>query len=572
MSDPVSAADPWVYLDVAVSQVQTWISRTPRLRLRRGASFLLAQVTAQRAHTWLPAPWQWNDEAGEISGVIALKRPAAGEPDLRDSCLAIATEVVARLAPQIPYAAISVDWGIGASYVQAHDDMLQRRSTDRLLEPLPLADESIVSRPCGGCGAHAVVDFFDIRDHRTEVCAECMARHRAAGFMTGQEVDEWPTSMQELYGNLVAQPSDPIDSNWFPDDFSQLARLWSTNPQTQLATIYADGNRVGTCLDALIDVTVQALPECDLAEPGAGCPEAAKVAKADLVNAIDTATKSALASAVQTALPGTPDASGSGLGWRPVIVHVAAGDDMIVSVPAEFAWPFLRSLSDTFTALSTAALKSQVVKATAAPAHACLRPFLETTLSLGIGMVFHHLSHPIDDAITRADAEMKTAKGQGRGAVPTVSFLDLTADGERRPTKERVWQLSTPEPGDTLPSVSDPATAGTLQAIADIDTAGRQTLLTLVRDALAQQDNEPTPTGEPGSEMAWQALERRIDAMRRQAIRVIYPARTQPPSSDELHQLRRYLDAARWWHNGTTPDAQPPDGEPEAGQPSPGGN
>lgn len=61
------------YLDVAAVRIQDWLGRTPDLKFRRGASVLLSEATAPDA--WkgrLPAGAAWNDEAGNVDGVVSL--------------------------------------------------------------------------------------------------------------------------------------------------------------------------------------------------------------------------------------------------------------------------------------------------------------------------------------------------------------------------------------------------------------------------------------------------------------------------------------------------------------------
>ena len=61
------------YLDVSAVRIQDWLTRTPDLKFRRGASVLLTEATAR--DVWekqMPPGMRWNDEAGELDGVVAL--------------------------------------------------------------------------------------------------------------------------------------------------------------------------------------------------------------------------------------------------------------------------------------------------------------------------------------------------------------------------------------------------------------------------------------------------------------------------------------------------------------------
>ena len=89
--------------------------------------------------------------------------------------------------------------------------------------------------------------------------------------------------------------------------------------------------------------------------------------------ALDSATRAALADAVTGTFPGAE---------RPgVLVHLAGGDDLMVSVPAGDAWPFLHTL--------LAAFGARFAQAADWPDQ--LRGRLP---SLSAGTVFHHQSAP----------------------------------------------------------------------------------------------------------------------------------------------------------------------------------
>src|SRR6185437_9975847 len=62
------------YVDISAVRIQQWLSRTPDLRFRRGASVLLSRATSEESwESRLPAGTKWNDEAGSVDGVVSLK-------------------------------------------------------------------------------------------------------------------------------------------------------------------------------------------------------------------------------------------------------------------------------------------------------------------------------------------------------------------------------------------------------------------------------------------------------------------------------------------------------------------
>src|SRR6185437_2163800 len=103
--------------------------------------------------------------------------------------------------------------------------------------------------------------------------------------------------------------------------------------------------------------------------------------------------------------------------WKepPVLVNLAGGDDLLVSVPAADAWLFTKTLLTTFSAIFRN-------KASTLP------PDVKNQVpTLSAGLVFHHVKNPFSDVVRHADEQLKQAKRKAPGAA-AVAFLDLTAD------------------------------------------------------------------------------------------------------------------------------------------------
>ena len=90
MTEPPTTNTDFWYVDVSAVRIQTWLGRTGAVRLRRGASYRLTslssklEVEALLASQGAGAGVEWNDEAGEVSGVICLRFPAAGLTEEQD--------------------------------------------------------------------------------------------------------------------------------------------------------------------------------------------------------------------------------------------------------------------------------------------------------------------------------------------------------------------------------------------------------------------------------------------------------------------------------------------------------
>ena len=166
---------------------------------------------------------------------------------------------------------------------------------------------------------------------------------------------------------------------------------------TQLALIYADGNKVGAFLS----------------EAAKAAREGGRPAKSDIVPALDQATLAALADAIIDRFRGWPR--------PPVLANLAGGDDLLVSVPAIDAWMFVRTLLEAFGQRIDAATRGWP------------ESVRDQLPSLSAGLVFHHMTAPFSDVVRIAEEQLRAAKKARRGTEPTVAFLDLTADGGHQP-------------------------------------------------------------------------------------------------------------------------------------------
>jgi hypothetical protein len=511
-----AGAEQRYYLDVSAVRIQEWLARTPSLKQWRGASAMLSEATAQ--DTWkgmLPAGTEWNDEAGDLAGVVSLRAVGGPPEEVREVLAAAAREVAVELRRALPYCPIRGYIGAGPSYAVAYKEIDRaRRADSAVVDAAPAPAEVILAMSCQTClQAGAVEQIRDDDGQDRRVCGECARRRSAAGRTTGQGAAV-PKAEAVLRDALVElghpQPR-------FPDNSQELAAAGDTSgARTQVALVYADGNRVGAFLARAADLAARH-----------GRPH-----KDEIVTAIGRATVAALAVTVRD-LFGTRDV-------LPVIAHVADGDDVMVSVPAPDAWPFVRRLLVEFT--------TQLAAYTASwpPETGRALP------SLSAGVVFHHHSHPFSDAVQLAKRRLRSAKERVEGRVSTVDFLDLTADGDQAPARRAM----------TLPDIDSKAQV--LDRVAVLPRAQRATLLGLCREA-AEQDqpgvdhrDKILPNGGP-AETAAQALARRLVELNAvplwQAIGLSVPADvTQaqeqmagPDRVTERAELRAVLDLARWW-------------------------
>jgi hypothetical protein len=498
------AAERW-YLDVSALRIQEWLARTPRLRFRRGASVLVSEVTEEQA--WggrLPAGTEWNHEAGNVDGVVSLlltsapeapggpAREEAGEDAARAAAREAAAEVVRGMRERMPCLHIQAVLGHGQSYAQAYEEMKRaRRDGIVLLDSPPAPQELILAKPCDQCRSAAAIHrrVEIIRNkaprepERADLCDDCHRRFEAAGGTRG--TGRSPLPERRLRAVLQSQGMAVAD---FADDFAEVAeggRFREDDAATQVALVYADGNRVGDFLQKL---------------SSAG---RAAIGKSEIARLIDQATIGAVADAVIDRFPG----------WkRPMmIVHIAGGDDLLISLPAADAWQFTRTLLTAFGTRTGQAASAGI----AAP-------------TMSAGLIFAHRTHPFSDLVRIAGRELRTAKDKTRGSEAAISFRDLTADGGE-PLNHRVPV--------TLAYLADHAAA--LADIEKIPPSRRQALLALLRqgaigDAIRRltdfEDNRPL----------WEVVAGRGATAEQ--------ARQELTGSEARHrELRQLLDIARHW-------------------------
>jgi hypothetical protein len=499
---PASLAPPPVrrYVDISAIRIQDWLGRTPDLKFRRGGSVLLSEATARKA--WdgrLPPGARWNEEAGEVDGVVSLvldppdSGTAAGAlTGAASDALAVASHVARRMREVMPHCHIQAVAGCGESYAAAYPAMAKaRRDGDLLIDSPSAPPELILAKPCDQCrSAAATRPGVPVaqKEEPVDLCAECAARLDAAGRTAGRP-SQAPLPERRLREALGEAGMTVTDFSATFADMAAAGVRDRDDAATQLALIYADGNKVGAFLSRAASI-----------EDGPG--------KEEIVPLLDKATLGALAQAVIDRFEGWPE--------PPVLVNLAGGDDLLVSVPAADAWLFTKTLLTAFTAF----LRNKTDGVWSREAR-------ENIPTLAAGMVFHYVKTPFSDVVRLTAEQLRFAKAKTGGGA-AVAFLDLTADG------------SQPPPG-RLPVALDYLTvnAGRLQQVADLPPSRRHTLLGLLRDGRVEDfiarltDFDSKPLWEiaagPGADAP--------------AVRTALTA-----SETKRDELRRALDIARHWH------------------------
>jgi hypothetical protein len=524
---PAPAREIRHYLDVSAVRIQDWLTRTPDLKFRRGASVLLTEATARDAVDGeMPPGMRWNDQAGELDGVVTLVVEDSVADDEVEACLEAAAHAVAgRMRAIMPYCPVQAVSGQGDSYAAAYEEMEQaRRDGSYLADSPPVPPEVILAKPCDQCRSAAAVRqgiTIIAAEPRKDLCLDCHARFDAAGGTKGD--DHRRRSPQPERRMKEALQAAGMQVTGFPDNFKAMAAAGQHDKDdaaTQLALIYADGNKVGAFLS-----------EAARYARRGGSP-----AKADIVPALDHATVTALADAIMNRFGG----------WSrpPVLANLAGGDDLLVSVPAIDAWLFVRTLLEAFGTRLEEGTRGWP------------KPVRELVPSLSAGLVFHHLTAPFSDVLRIAEGQLDLAKKAGRGEGPAVAFLDLTADGGHEP------------PGrEPLTLAYLTRNGGLLERIERIPKSRRETLVTLHRQAFETD----VTGGRADAETPGEEFIRRLTDLDNRPLWEAAAGRGAGPDDarraiagrpETLDELRRLLDVARYWH--TAPRAETAPRIPEA--------
>lgn len=424
----------WTYIDVAAHRIQHYISRTPRLKGQRGASGWLSGATDRDeldrvlARSPRLSGWQAvvNRDAGEADGLVPVRVPAGVDPR------PVAEEITRHLRSALPAIELRAIWGSGGTYIEAYRDHLLGQRSEPPLVSLPPVSEFPLLASCAECRAAPAVEKLDIHEKKdVPVCLDCRARYddryRQPGL--GHEGRVYREEIRLLCG----LGRDPVTDT--VQDFEELAALGSADTnRNHLATVYADGNMIGAFLGRV----------AARGDPGL---------KAVISTAISRATRESLREAAATI-------AGQGGGRVPVVPHIVGGDDLVVSVVADRAWPFVLAYLGAFRR------RLRAVRGVDADLFEPVPP------TASCGVVFAHAKFPFRRAVELAAGRLRVAKTQLCGAVPAVAWLDVTRDGEQPPPGQDAWTL------DDLCAFSDalaglrggiePSGRATLERLADV--------------------------------------------------------------------------------------------------------
>lgn len=510
------------YVCIAAVRIQTWIARTPQLKLMRGASIALHECTrppiegeAHRIDDALGTSGAARCKAaGNVDGVVVFE---CDGPDTARVATAAAVDVLRHQLPAIEWEV----WGREATdYFEAfrhrQDPQTWRLSILSAGRPLGLAES------CGAC-RQEVVDLdgptlpTDDDDERTRLGIDCAARYNA----------------QEKWGQRQEKQIDRENDRWiswpgisgrWPDGFAELCRQGGldptpsddaghetnrrSRPATHLATIAADGNSMGLLFSELRTHAEKILPRA-----------------VALLN--DTAHEAVEWAAQQ--------AGAAGAEVKIALPHYVGGDDILVSVPAWAGWRFAVELAERFDQfrVELTGLIEEHAPALTTDGSSFMR-VLEG-VSLGVGMVFAHYTYPFAESRRFAHDAMREAKKDTQGRHSAVGWTDLTESVEAAPRVVPISEARRQFPVECQPPVFR------------YTPSARSQLGKMVRDI--------APTQQPGTSQSTDPT----DGPLARSVRS-WAERTQN-AEPNIESLENDLSRARWWPNVRVSE-QPDGGNP----------
>ena len=240
--------------------------------------------------------------------------------------------LAAYLRSVLPGLEVSGLWGAGPSYLEAYRDQIKPLREDPPLVSLPPSAGFPPLESCAECRADPVAGQIAIHEEKAiGVCLDCLARYQDLYRKPGLAAQphgkgQGPPGKLPIYQEEArlarALGREPVAGT--AQDLGDLAALGG--PETwrnHVATVYADGNAIGSLFDRIAEHGDPRLKE-------------------QVSRAISDATRQSLLDATEAILGGDP---GEPL---PVIPHIVGGDDLLVSVAADRAWQFTVAYLDAF--------------------------------------------------------------------------------------------------------------------------------------------------------------------------------------------------------------------------------
>lgn len=422
---------------VGIKQIQTYLARSRHLWGRRGASDMLAYLTSTEGFD-IPREERDFRFAGEVLKDfpgVEFNRDAVDV----DSVLNICGEHEAEVRNAAKALALNIKLHLPAAHVQttlreadSYSGVIRDEDENRRAEVIdypPNRIEFPLAHHCDECSSGMAAREEKTPEGDKRLCPDCWSR--VPNDRRNEALSK--AKRQSQVGFLVEQVMLRDLGLKQAKNFLDLASLGDlqgrgrrTSTDNHVATIFADGNGFGKLFRGL---------RAEAAKSADGLAQLGEVSKA-----VKKATEEALKSAILH-IGRDDDAT------MPAIPHILGGDDILVTVPATRAWPFLihflehlerAAAEGTFDPQPAPAAASQRPDLDGAGKKADNRP-RSAGISFSAGMVICKQAFPIGDQVELAAALLRSAKEAVRGNGWSYAWLDVTNEGPTIP--ERVYDL-----------------------------------------------------------------------------------------------------------------------------------
>lgn len=436
------------YVDFGAVRIQSYLTRTAGLRGHRAASGALARATSNEVIQEVVGHLaDINEEAGEADGVISLSFPVVPGTDVEARVTRLQDQVLDHLRRALPGAEFQSVWGLGASYLETYaTEFSAKTRRGEIRFDLPPVAEFPLAEPCRMCHTDPAAGREHVVDGREALCPDCSMRN----------VSRYVTLADEKSPEGRLRFALGLEEG--PANFVELAALGTpASGRNHLATVAIDGNAFGEFFKAL-------------AVDGASDPLLTSQ-KQHLSQQLSQATRDALEQATLE-LPLTLET-----GQLCVIPHVVGGDDVLVTLPAEQAWPFVLHFLGEFGNQVREKTQGVVDRLNE---HRSRRPGVPPLVvpTASAGVVFSHHRYPLHLLVESAHELLRDAKRSVGGREASVQWTDITTDGSGRPAHDPV-RLSDLVKADGSPTLL----AGRLSRLTNVPAAHRATLAEALRSS-----------------------------------------------------------------------------------------
>lgn len=479
------------FVTVGLQRIQSHLSRSRHLWGRRGASEQLALLTTlprdvagDTSSLVVQQVLDANPKARECKEALDIDGLVVFESADADAALAAGRELAGRVMALLPASTLEVRRYEADSYAATHDTTPAEREvwTPRQPDYPPI-------RLCDECAQGSAIVKKSVSDEDLHLCQDCCSRwpdtSRRKTVVRLRVAN--PNSFTAEYALLASLRKTRQDLRG-ANDFDELAGLrWDpegptnrTTVDNHLALIFADGNGMGALFES-------AWTEAKEVGSTLGILDTSKKIKTATFRALEESTEHML----------KPDDR-----VLPAIPHIFGGDDVLVSVPADRAWPFLSSFLNS------------VKEGYAGLPH---------DPSISAGMVICREKYPIGDQVELAERLMRLAKEKVNGTGWSFLWTDVTADGPQPVRGREPWTLKDLEQRraalDHIVAQGNSAWASVLECLARPDHAA----LNLWR---LGKDHRPVGV----------------------LLQKLGIPSDQIPSAAHLSLVADTLSLARWWH------------------------